>query len=125
MTSESDGTQTPAAVPPSGYTPPLQPAPGYPPAPYGYVYARPKPTNGLAIASLVVSIASFMICPLIAVVGVILGYKARAQIRERDEDGDGLALAGVIVGWCGVAYSVFIVLFFAFFISVPFWGNVG
>lgn len=128
MTSESDGTPTPASVPSSGYTPPPpgyapQP-PGYPPVPYGYVYVRPRPTNGYAIAALIVSIASFVVCPLVATAGVVLGYKARAQIRERDEEGDGLALAGIIVGWFGIAYSVFIVLFFAFFLMIPFWGSM-
>jgi hypothetical protein len=34
-----------------------------------------------------------------APVGAILGHIARKQIRERGEQGDGMALAGIIVGW--------------------------
>jgi hypothetical protein len=116
MTPEPDGTPASSAVPAVGYAPP---PPGYPPAPYGYTYARPRPTNGFAIASLIVSIVSFVVCPLIAVVGVVLGYKARTQIRERDEDGDGLALAGIIVGWVGVGLLLLIVLFVLSAIVVP------
>jgi hypothetical protein len=29
----------------------------------------------------------------------VLGHVARKQIRERGQQGDGMALAGIIVGW--------------------------
>ena len=32
-------------------------------------------------------------------VGAIMGHIARRQIQERGEQGDGFALAGIIVGW--------------------------
>jgi hypothetical protein len=96
--------------------------PGYAAQPYGpYIYVPVRRTNGMAIASLVVSIASFVVCPFVSVVGLVLGYKARTEIRERDEDGDGLALAGIITGWVGVGYAVLWILFIAFFITIPFW----
>jgi hypothetical protein len=123
MTSESESGTGQSQVPPTGYA---APPPGYPVQPYGpYVYLPAKPTNGLAIASLIVSIASFAICPFFAIVGVVLGYKARTQIRERDEDGDGLALAGIITGWCGIGYSVLWLAFLGFFFTIPFWGATG
>jgi hypothetical protein len=52
-----------------------------------------QPTNGLAIASMIVSLVGF------GPVGAIMGHIARRQIRERNEQGDGFALAGIIVGW--------------------------
>jgi hypothetical protein len=51
------------------------------------------PTNGLAIASMIVAILGF------GPIGAIMGHIARNQIRERGEQGDGFALAGIIVGW--------------------------
>jgi hypothetical protein len=74
--------------------------PGAAPPGYGYpVYAYPvAPTNGLAIASLVCSLAGLAVF-LPAPVGAILGHVARRQIRERGEQGDGMALAGIIIGW--------------------------
>lgn len=118
MTSESDGGTGQSQIPSTGYT---APPPGYPVHPYGpYAYAPARPTNSLAIASLVVSIASFVVCPLFAIVGLALGYRARTQIRERNEDGDGLALAGIITGWCGVAYSVLMLAIFAAFFAFSF-----
>jgi hypothetical protein len=84
-----------------GYPASATPAsPGYG---YGYNYAQPMPatrrTNGLAIAAMVVSLASIITCGYAAIVGAIMGHVARRQIRERGEEGDGMALTGVIVGW--------------------------
>jgi hypothetical protein len=69
-----------------------------PEGPRYYPYPVAPPTNGLAIASLVCSIAGVATC-VSAPVGAVLGHVARRQIRERGEAGDGLALAGIIVGW--------------------------
>jgi hypothetical protein len=87
---------------PPGYGPP----PGYPPAygaphggmPYGAFQQGPK-TNGLAIASLIVSIAGAFTF-VGAIVGLILGFVARHQIdrSEGRETGSGMALAGIIIG---------------------------
>ena len=75
-----------------GYAPPGYPPPGYPP-----VYVRP--TNTMAILALVMA---FVFAPA----GLILGIVARKQIRETGEDGDGLALAGIIVG--GIVTAIFV-----------------
>jgi hypothetical protein len=79
--------------------------------PYGG-YAPPiaPPTNGLAVASLVCSVAGIVFCVftcgLVSLVGAILGHIARHQIRERGEAGAGMALAGAILGWVGIALLV-------------------
>jgi hypothetical protein len=65
------------------------------------------PTNGMAIAALVASSALVLSCMPLAIIGAILGHIARRQIRERGESGDGLALAGIIIGWIGFALPVF------------------
>jgi hypothetical protein len=92
----------PAYGPPPGYGVPGYGAPGYgfPPG-YGY----PRPTNTLAILSLVMA---FVFSP----VGLVLGIVARRQIRQTGEQGDGLALAGIIVGGIGTALAVLGFLFF-------------
>jgi len=83
------------------------------PAPYGaYAYPTGQKTNGLAITSLISSIAAFVILPFIAsIVGVITGHMALKQLRTSGENGRGLALAGVIVGWVGVAFGLIAILF--------------
>ena len=92
----------PAYGPPPGYGVPGYGVPGYgfPPG-YGY----PRPTNTLAILSLVMA---FVFSP----VGLVLGIVARRQIRQTGEQGDGLALAGIIVGGIGTALAVLGFLFF-------------
>lgn len=84
----SGGQPTSGAQPYGGY--------GYPA--YGAPVPSSPPTNGLAIASLVCSLAGLFTC-VSAPVGAVLGHIARRQIRERGEGGDGLAFAGIIVGW--------------------------
>jgi hypothetical protein len=85
-----------------GYGPPYGQAPygapGYGP-PAGYPYGRP--TNSLAILSLVLA---FVFAPA----GLVTGIMARRQIKRTHEDGDGLALAGIIVG--GIATAFFVLL---------------
>lgn len=83
---------------------------GQPYGGYGYpAYGAPPPanppTNGLAIASLVCSLAGLLTC-ISAPVGAVLGHVARKQIRERGEGGDGLAFAGIIVGWIVTALGI-------------------
>jgi Domain of unknown function (DUF4190) len=78
--------------------------------------------NGLAIGSLVTSIAAFFVCGSIGIVGAIMGHMARRQLRERNEDGDGLALAGIIVGWIGFALSLVMILALVAFIAINFMG---
>lgn len=105
---------------------PGSPAP-YPP-PYGYGgYGQPvvpsgPGTNGMSIAALVVSLvgAVSLICygggGLLGIVGAILGHVARRQIRERGENGDGMALAGIIIGWIVTALGVAIVALIVIFV---------
>ncbi|MEU6859836.1 DUF4190 domain-containing protein [Glycomyces sp. NPDC046736] len=101
---------------------PQQPPPPYAPyaqpPPYGYPYPPPRPTNGMAIAAMVVGIVGA--CNPIGVLGLIFGMIAKRQIRETGEGGDGFATAGVVLGWIGVASVVFWVLYFVVFASL--WG---
>ena len=95
--------------PPSGqgYGQPYQPPGAY--GVQGYGYAAPPATNGMAIASLITSIAGLALCcGAPSIIGAILGHVAQKQISERGEGGKGLALAGVIVGW--IAFALFVVL---------------
>ena len=55
-------------------------------------------------------------CPLVlSVVALVLGYNARSDLRQPGsrEQGDGLATAGIVMGWIGVGISVAVALLFA------------
>ncbi len=79
-----------------------QPYPGGGFSPYP---AAPK-NNGLAIASLVCSILG-LCCGVGGVLGIIFGFVARGQIKRSGgaQQGSGLALAGIIVGFVVIALA--------------------
>jgi hypothetical protein len=88
--------------PPPGYG---YPPPGYPPPGYGRpYYYGPPPTNPMAIAALVVA---FLMPPA----AIFLGISARRQIRRTGEQGDGLALTGIILGSISTGLFVLLIVF--------------
>ncbi|WP_435738268.1 DUF4190 domain-containing protein [Cellulosimicrobium sp. PMB13] len=99
-----------AGYPPPGYPPPGYPSPGYPPpgygpaypGAYGQPYGPVTPTSGLAVASMVVSVASLVLClGLTGVVGLVLGIVALNQVMRDGKRGKGFAIAGIAVGAVG------------------------
>ena len=63
-------------------------------------------TNGLAIASLACGVAQFAFGPLATIPAIMLGHMARSQIRRTGEQGAGLALAGLVLGWGAVILGI-------------------
>jgi hypothetical protein len=96
------------------------PGPAWGPPPPGY-YAGPQAgrrTNQLAIAALICGVAQVVFGFLTGIPAIVLGHIARRQIRETGEDGAGMALAGLILGYVGIALSViFVVTIIVFFVA--------
>ena len=67
-------------------------------------------TNGLAIASLACGVAQFAFGPLATIPAIVLGHVARHQIRRTGEQGAGLALAGLILGWAAVILGIAVII---------------
>jgi hypothetical protein len=106
------GVQQPygSPPPPYGQSPYGQPAFGQPA--YGQSsYGQPPPagssgkTNGLAIASLITGLSGCM-----SVIGLILGFIALGQIKQRGDRGRGMAIAGIILFGVWSVVSVLIVV---------------
>lgn len=104
----------PFAAPPT-----FAPAPGYPPSGYGAGYGfGPQPTNpgtnGMAVASLVLGIV--WIYWIGSVLALVFGYVAVNQIKtatragQPPQSGRGMAIAGTVLGWVGVAFLVLVVI---------------
>lgn len=76
--------------------------------PYGAPYAgyQPKPTNGLAIASLLTSIAGFVFCFVAGIAAIVLGILGLNKAKELNGAGHGLAIAGTVIGGVQVVLSV-------------------
>jgi DUF1707 SHOCT-like domain/Domain of unknown function (DUF4190) len=67
-------------------------------------------TNGLAIASLACGLALFVFGPLTAIPAIVFGHLARHQIKRTGEQGAGLALAGLILGWATVILGIVLIV---------------
>ncbi len=127
-----------APPPASGPVPPSPPytPPGYgavPPAAYAYPYYGPPAspaakTEGLAVASLVISIFSFFICPFIgSVVAIILGYIARDRIEASQGrlEGGSLAHAGIVISFAVLAiHLVFAIVALIALVAVHPWREI-
>jgi uncharacterized protein DUF1707/uncharacterized protein DUF4190 len=85
----------------------------YPAAPYPPPV--PPTINYLAVTSLICGLAEIPTLGVSAVPAVVLGYMARKQIRETGERGEGLAVAGLVLG------GIVIACFFAAVLGIMIW----
>jgi uncharacterized membrane protein len=72
-----------------------------------------RKTSTLAIVSLIAGILGWTLLPLIGSLGAIItGKMARSEIRQSDGriDGDGMALAGLILGWSMMIFWILLMI---------------
>ena len=78
-------------------------------------------TNGMAIASMVLGIV--WLWGLGSVLALVLGYAAKREIKRTNQNGSGMATAGIVLGWIGAVGIVFLLLtagaFFHFVHNMP------
>ena len=78
-------------------------------------------TSTLAVISLVAGILGWTLLPFIGSLGAIItGHMARSEIRRSagTVDGDGLAIAGLVLGWGSVVVTVIGILLAVMFFGV-------
>ena len=89
------------------------------------VVAGPGRTNSLAIASLVCGAAQVIAGPITTIPAIALGHVARRQIRRTGEDGSGLAIWGLALGYVGLAlFAVAIIAITVLFVAVAHHGQI-
>jgi hypothetical protein len=74
------------------------------------------PTSTLAIVSVIAGVLGFSAVPVIGgIVALITGYMARKETKgtPATASGDGLAVAGIIMGWIQVGLAVVSICCFA------------
>ena len=127
----------PGQGPPGQYGQPGWPGPGYaggsgqqgwpgpagPQYPYGQPGApwqsMPRRTNSLAIAALCCAIGQVIAGPFAGIPAVVLGSMSLKQIRQTGEDGQGMAMTGIVLGIVGTLLFVVLIIFF-----IAFWHRV-
>lgn len=76
------------------------------------VYPR---TSSMAVASLIFGILAYVFLPFVgALVAVICGHSVRSEIRRAPPgsiEGDGLAVAGLVLGWIQLAFAIIAIAF--------------
>jgi len=63
-------------------------------------------TNGLAIASFACGLGQFVFGPLATIPAIVFGHMALHQIKRSGEQGAGLALGGLILGWAATILGI-------------------
>ena len=69
----------------------------------------PAPTSTLSLTSLIMGILGWVFLPIVgAIIAVITGHMAKKEIRESGGmlGGDGLATAGLVLGYSNIALGV-------------------
>ncbi len=91
--------------------PPPPPPAGGAPGPVQVVYVQAPRTNGFAVASLVLGI--LWLYWVGSILALVFGYVAKGQIDRSGgaQGGRGLAIAGIVLGWVGVATLLLAVVF--------------
>ena len=116
----------PPHAPPPGQ-PPYAPPPGQPPyggPPGGYGMAPQPKMSGMAIASLILGIASLCVTwiPVVGMVGfvtsiagAILGFMGMKQVEQQPQtySGKGIAIAGLVLSILAFLVGLLWMLFFA------------
>jgi hypothetical protein len=76
--------------------------------PQPYYYQGGPQTPGAATAALILGICSVVLCPLCGPFAIFYGIRSRRDIDASQGrlTGRGLGLAGIILGWIGIAFIV-------------------
>ncbi|WP_259370785.1 DUF1707 and DUF4190 domain-containing protein [Streptomyces sp. SCUT-3] len=89
----------------------------HPLVPPTFLPAPKPPTNGMAVGALVCGVATFVTWGVAGVPAVVLGHMAKAQVRRTGEEGEGMATAGLVLGYLSFAFWA-VVLFFVTVVAV-------
>jgi hypothetical protein len=85
--------------------------------------APAPPTSNTALISLIAGILGLTLLPLIgSIVAVITGGMARREIRDSAGafGGEGMATAGLVLGWIGIGLSALGLCVFGALFAIPF-----
>lgn len=80
-------------------------------------------SSTLAVTSLVLSLLGLVVFGLFAIAGVVVGHMARARIKRGEASGNGLATAGLVIGYIAIAINALVLVLLA--AGVITWSDLG
>lgn len=81
------------------------------PVPPAFVPLPPRPvTNGKAVGAAVCGGLCLFSAGLTGIPAVVLGHQARAEIARTGDQGDGLAIMGLVLGWLSIGGWALLIL---------------
>jgi len=83
-----------------------------------------RQSSTLAVVSMVFGVLGWTLLPLLgSIVAIVTGHLARSEIRREPErlQGDGMAVAGLILGYAAIAIGIFAMIVFVLFFGGLFW----
>ena len=81
---------------------------------YGQPYGSPV-TNSNATTAMVLGIVGLMFFPVIpSIIAIVLGTKAKREIRATGQGGQGMATAGQVMGWIALSFWIILGVLMAF-----------
>lgn len=90
----------------SAALPPIPPVAGYQAPPgYGAYTGAPPKASGIAITSLVLGIASFLVPLLLSIPAIICGAIGMSKAKDPRVGGRGMAIAGLVLGICSIFFG--------------------
>jgi Domain of unknown function (DUF1707)/Domain of unknown function (DUF4190) len=99
----------PQGLSPAPVLPQAQPQPV--PQTFWAVPPPPAPTNGSATGALICGILAPLTWGIAAVPAVVLGHRARSEMRRTGERGEGFAATGLALGYLAIGFWIMIALF--------------
>jgi hypothetical protein len=69
-----------------------------------------SPLNIMALIGFILSVSGVVV-GITVIPGIVLSHIGMSQIKRTGESGRGFALAGIIVGYCLLGFSVIVALF--------------
>ena len=83
-----------------------------------------RQANALAVTSLIAGLLGWTMLPLLgSIVAIVTGHMARGEIRRQPDryEGDGMAIAGLVLGYAALAGAILLVLAFILFFGGIAW----
>ena len=72
-----------------------------------------RTTNALAIVSLVASLLGFFTFGVGSLAGIVCGHIALRQIKTNNQDGSGMAVAGLVLGYIPIGLVLLVIVLFS------------